>query len=302
MILLTGATGTVGRAVLARLTAAEHQVRCLVRDPRKLGSERIRVQLALGDLAHAGTFRNALRGVHTVIHLAASIRDQPAGSLEEVNGLATARLIRAAELARCERFVFFSALGASAQSRTRFMRSKALAAMAVERSSIPTSVFWPSIIYAPGDPWLTLLARLSILPAVPIAGAGHARFQPIWADDVAACVLADLSRPGRQSHRNHVLAGPQEMTYNEIVAAATASSGRGRRLLHVPLPVVRTGLRGLERMAGQRAFATWEEAALMEEPMVAARACADVEALGVTPQRMAAVLDRRRRSSDSSAS
>ncbi len=209
VILLTGATGTVGRAVLARLTAADHQVRCLVRDPRKLGSERIRVQLVLGDLAHAGTFRNALRGVHTVIHLAASIRDQPVGSLEEVNGLATARLIRAAELAGCERFVFFSALGASAQSRTRFMRSKALAAMAVERSSMPTSVFWPSIIYAPGDPWLTLLARLSLLPAVPVAGAGHARFQPIWADDVAACVLADLDRPGRQSHRTHVLAGPQ---------------------------------------------------------------------------------------------
>lgn len=298
MILITGATGTVGRALLPRLTAADRLVRCLVRDPRRLGSERMNVQLALGDLASGAVFGNALRGVDTVIHLAASIRDQPASSLEELNGLATARLVRAAEHAGCSRFVFFSALGASAQSRTRFMRSKALAAAAVRAASMQTTVFEPSIVYAPGDPWLTLLGRLALLPAVPISGSGRAVFQPIWAEDVARGVVADLDGPDQTTHRTHVLAGPERLSYDELVRVALGQCNGARRLAHVPLPVVRGCLRGIEQVAGASAFATWEEAALMEESMVSERGTADSEGLGVTPQRMAAVLHPRRRPSD----
>ncbi|HEY4099027.1 MAG TPA: NAD(P)H-binding protein, partial [Baekduia sp.] len=99
MLLLTGATGLVGSAVLRRLTAAGTPVRCLVRDPRRLGPERVRVQIALGDLADPPSFRNALRGVTTVVHLAAAIRDQPRGSIEELNGIATWRMVQAAERA-----------------------------------------------------------------------------------------------------------------------------------------------------------------------------------------------------------
>lgn len=272
-------------------------MRCLVRDPRRLGPERIKVQLALGDLADPGTFRNALRGVDTVVHLAASIRDQPAATLEELNGLATARLVRAAEVAGCRHFVFFSALGASAQSHTRFMRSKALATKAVEGASLRTTVFAPSIVYTPGDPWLTLLQRLALLPAVPISGTGHAAFQPIWAEDVADCVIAALDGPHVEQRRSYVLAGPERLTYDEIVAVALAASGRRRPLVHVPLALVRTGLRGLERIAGQAAFATWEEAALMEEPMLSVQPTTDAESLGVKPRRMAAVVGPRRQSS-----
>src|SRR5947209_10228515 len=105
MLLLTGATGLVGRALLTRLTAARVPVRCLVRDPRRLGAERVRVQIALGDLADPPSFRNALRGVDTVIHLAASIRDQYEGSIEELNGIATWRLVEAASRAGVRRFV-----------------------------------------------------------------------------------------------------------------------------------------------------------------------------------------------------
>ena len=77
MLLLTGATGLIGSALLERLVATGTPVRCLVRDPRRLGTDRVRVQIALGDLADPPSFRNAMRGITTVVHLAASIRDQP---------------------------------------------------------------------------------------------------------------------------------------------------------------------------------------------------------------------------------
>jgi uncharacterized protein YbjT (DUF2867 family) len=292
MILLTGATGGIGRALLARLTAAGQPVRCLVRDPRRLGEQRVRVQIALGDLADPRSFRHALRGVDSVVHLAAAIRDQPRASIEEVNGIGTWRLLRAAERAGVEHFVFFSALNASPTQRTRFFRAKALAERAVSESELHHLIFAPSIVYTPGDPWVRLLERLSLLPAVAVSGSGRASFQPIWAQDVADCVLAALKEPGAGGRRFE-LAGPDVLSYDEIVRLVLRAARRRRRLVHVPLPVVRGGLRALESLVGPSAFATWEEAELMEVPMVTLRGTADARALGVDPRPMAAVLGAR---------
>jgi uncharacterized protein YbjT (DUF2867 family) len=288
MILLTGATGVVGSALLRRLTADRTPVRCLVRDPRRLGDQRVQVQIALGDLGNPASFRNALRGVDTVVHLGASIRDQPRASIEELNAVATVRLVRAAERLGVERFVFFSAMEASRHSRTRFFRAKALARQAVDESSMDTTVFCPSIIYSPGDPWLRLLERLSWLPAMPVSGSGQSLYQPIWAEDVAACVMAALDGGGGQA--SFELAGPQTLSEEAIIRTVLHSLGRRRRLLHVPLPVVKASLHVLERLVGASVFATWEEAELMEEPMTTTRGTADAESLGVEPKPMSDVL------------
>ena len=100
MLLLTGATGSIGSRLLPLLLESGEEVRCLVREPRRLGERRVDVQIALGDLGEMSDphlVRQALRGVDTVIHLAATIRDQPPKRIEELNGLATVRLLRAAE-------------------------------------------------------------------------------------------------------------------------------------------------------------------------------------------------------------
>jgi uncharacterized protein YbjT (DUF2867 family) len=289
VILLTGATGVVGGELLPALLAEGHEVRALVRDPRKLGEHRVDVQIALGDLGDPFSMRHAMRGVGTVIHLAATIRDQPGGTIEELNGLATARLLRMSERAGVGRFVFFSAMGATPFQRTRFFRAKALAERAVTESPLETTVFAPSIVYRPGDPWIRLLQRFSLLPAVPVSGAGQARYQPIWARDVARCVVSSLDggNPGRPRYE---LAGPEVLSYDEIVECVLASDGRRRPLVHVPLPLVRGGLRALELLAGSSVFATWEEAELMEVPMTTERGTEDVEGLGVEPRPMGAVL------------
>jgi uncharacterized protein YbjT (DUF2867 family) len=295
MLLLTGATGLVGSALLRRLVAEGEQVRCLVRDPRRLGAQRVRVQIALGDLTDPPSFRNALRGVHTVVHLAASIRDQPRGSIEELNGIATWRMVEAAERSGVERFVFFSVLDASTHHRARFFRAKALAEQAVREAQLHSTVFAPSIVYAPGDPWLALLERLALLPIVPVSGRGRAVYQPIWAEDVAECVVASLrDGDGKASpvghHTRYELAGPETLSHNDIVRAVLRSLNRSRPLIHIPTPIVSRALRLLESVWGPRAFATWDEAELMEVPMISPRGVADAQGLGVTPAAMPAVL------------
>jgi NADH dehydrogenase len=290
VLLLTGATGLVGRAVLRRLAASGTPVRCLVRDPRRLGPDRVRVQIALGDLADPQSFRNALRGVETVVHLAATIRDQPRGSIEELDGIATWRMVEAAGRSGVERFVFFSALGASAHDRTRLLRAKALAEQAVRDGPVASVIFAPSLVYAPGDAWLTLLSRLALLPVMPISGRGRAVYQPIWADDVARCVCAELATSGAPGTRRYELAGPETLSYEAIVRLALRSFDKRRPLLHVPIPLVAGGLRALEVLARSRAFATWDEAELMEVSMIAQAGTADAERLGVSPRSMPDVL------------
>jgi len=283
----------VGGELLPALLAQGEEVRVLVRDPRKLGEHRVNVQIALGDLRDPFSVRHAMRGVETVIHLAATIRDQPnGGTIEELNGLVTARLLRSAERAGVGRFVFFSAMGATPFQRTRFFRSKAIAERAVRESPLETTVFAPSIVYRPGDPWITLLQRFSLLPAVPVSGSGRALYQPIWARDVARCVAAAVDGGG-EAPRNpgrYELAGPEILSYDDIVGLVIEASGRERPLVHVPLPVVKAGLDVLELLSGASAFATWQEAELMEVPMTTDRGTADAEQLGVEPRPMAAVL------------
>jgi NADH dehydrogenase len=293
VLLLTGATGTIGRAVLRRLVATGTPVRCLVRDPRHLGPERVRVQIALGDLGDHLSFRHALRGIDVVVHLASVIRDQPGGSIEELAGVATWRLVQAAERAGVQRFVFFSTLGASTRSPARLMRAKAIAERAVVASRLEHTVFAPSIVYSPSDPYLTLLARLGWLPVMPIPGSGQAGFQPIWAEDVADCVLAAL--PGGPAASQSVgaryeLAGPETLTHREIVEIALRSFHRRRRIVKVPLGVTRRLLNAVELFGGPTAFATWDEAQLLEVPLISRQGTADAERLGVVPKPMRAVL------------
>jgi len=268
------------------------EIRALVRDPRGLGRHRVDVRITLGDLGEMGdarTRRQALRGVQTVIHLAAAIRDQPAAKVEELNGLATARLLRAAEQAGVERFIFFSAIGATEFQRTRFFRAKALAEAAVARSEIDTTVFAPSIVYDRDDPWVTLMRRLALLPALPLVGRANAAYEPIWAEDVSHCVVAELDAK-KAGKRRYELAGPERLTYEQMSRVIAWSIDRRRQTVHVPANLVRLALNGVRRVAGDAAFATWEEAELLEVPMVSERGTTDAEALGVKPKRMADVL------------
>lgn len=290
MILLTGATGSTGSRLLERLLHAGEDVRCLVREPRRLGSHRVDVQITMGDLRELSDpylLRQAMRGVDTVIHLAASLRDQPPHRVEELNGLATVRLVQAAERSRVGRFAYFSALNASPVQRTRFFRSKWAGEEAVRSSSLETLVFRPSVVFDQSDPWVTLMRRFSFLPVMPVSGDGHSEYQPVWADDAAAAVMAALETGGGGTWD---LAGPETLTYSEMSSLVARLAGRPRPLWHAPLPLVHLGLSALYRVFGETSFATWQEAELMQVSMTSIRGDADVNSLGVEPRAMATVL------------
>ena len=104
-------------------------------------------------------------------------------------------------------------------------------------------MFAPSIVYARDDPWVTIQRRLALLPAIPISGEGRAAFEPIWAEDVARCVLADLDA-GDGRRRASSSPGRERLSYDEIARLIARAAGRERPLVHVPLGLVHSGSPG----------------------------------------------------------
>jgi NADH dehydrogenase len=125
---------------------------------------------------------------------------------------------------------------------------------------------------------------------MPISGAGRARYQPIWAHDVAECVMGALEA-GPEADDRYELGGPETLTHRQIVELALRSQHRHRRIVHVPTPIVSRTLRLVEALMKSKAPATWDEAELMEVSLLTERGTADAERLGVEPAYMAAVLD-----------
>jgi uncharacterized protein YbjT (DUF2867 family) len=124
-------------------------------------------------------------------------------------------------------------------------------------------------------------------------GSGRTPFQPIWAEDVADCVMATLPgglRADESVGRRLELAGPETLSHREVVELVLQAQHRHRRVLPVPLPAVRRTLGTLELLAGPTAFATWDEVELLEIPMVAEGGTRDARWLGVEPKSMRAVL------------
>ena len=284
MILLTGATSPVGRALLARLIDSGERVRCLVHDARELGPDRVRVQIALGSIDDHETYRNALRGVRTVIHVASTHRDLPGTTIEQRIVLTTWNLVEAAQRARVERFILLSAVGASRARRARFLRSKALAEEIVTQAKIPSTIVAATHTYAPSTSWIQVMGMLARFPVVPVPGGKSLKFQPIAAQDVAACLAASIGSEFVGERLE--LAGPETLTSREAAYEVLRAVGSDARVIRVPKALVLRAVRlfAPQGRGGQRI--TEDEFELLLESLLTERGTADAERLGVSPARL----------------
>jgi NADH dehydrogenase len=285
MILLTGATGATGRRVLDRLLARGHRVRCLVRNPARLGTRRVDVQLALWHLTDARLPGGALRGVDTVVHLAGPLSDQPIGQLEELNATASWRLADAAAQAGVGHFVYASALGAGGAAGCRFLRAKEVGERVVTGAGttggMAVSVVAPSIVLARGQRWASWAQAMSLLPVVPVPRRSAGRSRPVSAGDVADAIVAvvegtapPVGRPAR-----HELAGPDEYAVRDLVPALHAVVGRPRPTVALPSALLNAAVAALERPGA----ADREELAVLACDTAGRHGTRDLEALGVHP-------------------
>lgn len=234
-VLITGATGFVGRAVLRELVARGHKAVCLVRDrdrlvaqARELPSDRYEV--VHGDLFDADALAEAAHGAEACVHLVGIIQENRlrGQTFERVHLEGTRSVVDACKAAGVRRYVHMSALGTRPGAPSAYHRTKWAAEVCVRESGLDWTIFRPSIIHGPDGEFMRMMRMFvcdvtvnalgflpTPFPVIPYFGDGQRRLQPVSVKDVAHCFVAALSRP-ETIGRTFDLGGPEAISWKEL--------------------------------------------------------------------------------------
>lgn len=246
-ICITGANGFVGSAIQSAL--GDRPVRLLVRQPADApgGGAGQTVEQVAGDVTDAASLSGLMDGCDTVIHLVAIISEEGGATFDKVIRQGTENVVAEAKRAGVRRFLHMSALGTRNDSRFGYFLAKYQAEQAVKESGISWTIFRPSVIFGPGDEFITTLAQLvSRAPVIPVVGSGESKFQPVAVAQVARAFVRALDDPATIG-QTYDLGGGQTYTYEEMIGVIAAELNKQKPRVHIPvglmMPVVQLSKR-----------------------------------------------------------
>jgi NADH dehydrogenase len=226
-ICIIGGGGFVGQHLTALLSVRGHRVLVPGRSRERLKTLRVLpgVETIAGDIHDPAFLSDLFKGMDAVINLVGILHGGEADFRHAHIDL-PAKVVTACRAAGVHRLLHMSALGAAVDSKSRYQRSKAEGERRVfGMPDLDVTVFRPSVIFGPGDSFLSLFANLlRIAPMVPLAG-GKARFQPVYVLDVARAFADSLASPETYG-QVYPLCGPRVYTLAELMARTAAVFGR----------------------------------------------------------------------------
>jgi uncharacterized protein YbjT (DUF2867 family) len=247
-ILVTGATGFVGPAVVRKLVDDGHTVRVLEHTPRS-SAELPNQEAVPGSMTDAESLRRAAEGHEVVVHLVAILTGRPE-QFRAVMEQGTRDLLDAAHKAGAERFVLMSALGTDERTKdlVPYYGAKWQMEQDVKASGLEHVIFRPSFFFGSEGGALGQFKKIAKLaPVTPIVGPGTQRIQPIWVDDVAAYFAAGVDKP-EAANRTFELGGPDVVTWNEFWTRLKQAQGSRRPSVHLPFGLMRVQASVLEKL------------------------------------------------------
>jgi NADH dehydrogenase len=255
MILVTGATGFIGRHLVARLIRDGYPVRVLLpvgRPPKHL-PWLDQVTTVSGSIHNAETLHQAMIGVHTVFHLASAQWWGRRRDLEQIDLQGTRDLITAARSARIGRLMIMSHLGAAPSSAFLLMRIKGQVEEVVKSSGLAFTIFRSGVVFGPEDSFVNGLARLLRTNPVLVMqpGQGDTLLHPIYINDLIEALARSMENLNTVDQTLEI-GGPEYITFNEMVRTVMRVSQAPRALISVP-PYVLRSLTGLNN----RLFPRW---------------------------------------------
>jgi len=251
-VLITGATGFVGRWVVRELLARGHLVRALVRAGSEGKLEKgPGLEVVRGDVLKPADVRAAAMGCEGVIHLVGIIREFPRRGItfERLHVEATKHAVEAALEAGARRYLQMSALGARPEPADPYHVTNYRADQYVMASPLAWTIFRPSVIYGPEDQSFNFFAsQIRRFPVFPVIGDGLYRLQPVPVWTVAQAFALALTLPHTEG-RLYEVGGPEPLTFNDIIDIIAKTLGRRVVRLHQPVSLVRLAAWLLGRFA-----------------------------------------------------
>jgi uncharacterized protein YbjT (DUF2867 family) len=236
MILITGGTGFVGTNLIRRMRKEGLPVRSLVRNPDKARAlQDLGVELVQGDIADKASLEKAAAGVERVVHLVGIIQEARGATFRDVHVEGTRNVLEAAKKAGVRHFFHQSALGTRAGAMSAYHKTKWAAEELVRASAIPYTILRPSLIYGPGDLFTVRVTEMiKLSPVLPIIGPGTSKIQPIFIDDVVACIVKAVTSDAFLN-KTYEIGGPEQLTYEAVFRAVSDALNIHRSSLHIPL-------------------------------------------------------------------
>ena len=242
MILVTGGTGFVGKALIRHLVELGYPVRSLIRPSKRSPNlpRGVAVDVTVSSLNDERGLRAAMVGVKTVYHLASGEWRGPRASLMGIDIQGTRAIVEAASDAGVERIFYVSHLGADRASAYPVLKAKAIAEEFVRRSGMEYTILRSSIAFGPNDGFTTNIAR--IMSAIPfiflVPGDGQVLLQPIWIEDLVTC-LAWSMEDSETINRTIEIGGPEYLNFNQVVDLVADEVGLRRQMVHIRPPYLR---------------------------------------------------------------
>jgi uncharacterized protein YbjT (DUF2867 family) len=242
MILVTGGSGFIGKALVRHLTEAGYPVRLLIRPSKRSPDlpKGVPVEVAVSNLTDTRGVRSAMVGVDTVYHLAGVEWHGARASLMDVDIQGTQALSQASVDAGVKRFFFLSHLGADRASAFPVLKAKAIAEEHIRRSGVNHTIIRSAIVYGLNDHFTSGLARL--LSAIPffflIPEDGNTLLQPVWVEDLVTCLVWALDNEATQNQTISI-GGPEYLSFNHIIQSVMDRIDIHRTLIHIFPPYLR---------------------------------------------------------------
>lgn len=230
-----GGTGFLGQYIVSRLHAAGHAVRVAGRSLRA-GMFVDAIEQVRSDVRNADSVAMAIDGATGVVNAVGMYVERGGETFDAVH-VQGARNVAAAAAGAGARLVHISGIGADAQSPSQYVRARALGERAAAELASELVILRPSVLFGPGDAFLTTLERITrILPVVPLFGTGDTRLQPVYVDDVAVAVTHALTGAAAAGEV-YELGGPRSYRYRDLISLVLAYLQRKRVLLPMPFAV-----------------------------------------------------------------
>src|SRR3954449_10544955 len=243
LVTVFGGSGFLGRHVVRALAKEGYRIRVAVRRPELAGHlqplGRVgQIHAVRANLRYPDSVEAAVRDASVVVNLVGILFERGRQRFDATHSYG-AEAVALAAAAFGARFVHISALGADENAPSLYARSKAIGEKLVLAALPTATILRPSIMFGQEDTFFNRFAAIArISPVLPLIGGGLTRFQPVFAGDVAAAVLAVMQ--GRATRASiYELGGPEVMTFRELMAFMLATIERRRLLLPLPFPLAK---------------------------------------------------------------
>ncbi|GAB5387429.1 MAG: complex I NDUFA9 subunit family protein [Alphaproteobacteria bacterium] len=253
VVTIFGGDGFIGRHVVYLLAKTGAEIRVASRNANQ--AAQLRPAGAVGqivpvacNITRESNIRKVLDGSTHVINLVGLLYQTGENTFDKVHAEAPAMIGRVASEMGIKHLVHVSAIGASDDAPSRYLRSKAAGETALWETFPKAVILRPSIVFGAGDGFFNLFASLArFAPVLPLIGGGETKFQPVYVEDVVAAIDKGLNDPACAG-QTYELGGPRVATFKECLELMMKESGQKRMLIPAPFSLCRIKARFLELM------------------------------------------------------